>query len=688
MRILLRCITVGAFWGGMFPFLQAKEWQIGVGKADITGPAAEQGMMGYGLIAQVTGGIDTRLHARCFWLQDNESGKSLAIVVADLAMISDLIKGEVLKRLSLYDVKGLGDENLLLVATHTHSGPGGYMPYALYNVTTFGVSEKYVHTIVDGILRALQRAQKNQKPARLFFAQSALLESSINRNPVAFANNKETQQPTRDLILAQILQEKRNPFMSLLKMVEVQSETPIGTLNWFAVHPTSMSNHNRLISSDNKGLASIRLEAYFHTKNPNFVSGFANEAQGDVSPNYFIDPQRLLSDFKKTSIVADKQWKKALSLFATATEEILPQLDSRSAWVQMPGFLVDSAFTGTTDERLCQAALGLSFAAGAILDGPSEVAGFYEGMKRGDPFRWATLPALHMFLRPFVASPRQIACHGAKPILLTTGMAPYRWGSWTAEKLPFQLHRIGSLALIAAPAEISTMAGYRLRQQVGEILRPFGVEHVVLAGLANSYAGYVTTYEEYQTQYYGGAHTLYGPYTFAAYMQIFTQLALSMVGQGSQVPSVLPPVWELSHFLELRPGVIMDRPGTGHFFGEVLQQPEKTYHRGDTAKAVFVTGHPKNDYRTEDSFLVIQQWREGAWKSIYFDSADGTRYTWSRRSGAGCMQACSKSVVSWEIPPTASLGQYRIVHTGNYKRALRRTVFPLEGASESFMVVE
>lgn len=37
-------------------------------------------------------------------------------------------------------------------------------------------------------------------------------------------------------------------------------DKPIGAINWFAVHPTSMNNTNRLVSSDNVGYASILFE--------------------------------------------------------------------------------------------------------------------------------------------------------------------------------------------------------------------------------------------------------------------------------------------------------------------------------------------------------------------------------------------------------------------------------------------
>lgn len=35
---------------------------------------------------------------------------------------------------------------------------------------------------------------------------------------------------------------------------------PMGVINWFAVHPTSMNNTNRLVSSDNVGYAAILFE--------------------------------------------------------------------------------------------------------------------------------------------------------------------------------------------------------------------------------------------------------------------------------------------------------------------------------------------------------------------------------------------------------------------------------------------
>jgi hypothetical protein len=44
--------------------------------------------------------------------------------------------------------------------------------------------------------------------------------------------------------------------------------------------------------------------------------------------------------------------------------------------------------------------------------------------------------------------------------------------------------------------------------------------HLVIAGLTNTYASYITTPEEYAAQRYEGGFTLYGQHTLDAYIQV------------------------------------------------------------------------------------------------------------------------------------------------------------------------
>jgi neutral ceramidase len=71
---------------------------------------------------------------------------------------------------------------------------------------------------------------------------------------------------------------------------------------------------------------------------------------------------------------------------------------------------------------------------------------------------------------------------------------------WEPSVLPTQIFRIGGLLIIAVPAEFTTMSGRRLRDAVKVAFDkhvPNSDTDVVIAGLANAYSSYVTTFEEY-----------------------------------------------------------------------------------------------------------------------------------------------------------------------------------------------
>ena len=46
-------------------------------------------------------------------------------------------------------------DNVVLSATHTHSGPAGYMQYILFEVTSLGFVEQTFQALVDGISRSI-----------------------------------------------------------------------------------------------------------------------------------------------------------------------------------------------------------------------------------------------------------------------------------------------------------------------------------------------------------------------------------------------------------------------------------------------------------------------------------------------------------------------------------------------------
>ncbi|NEE30550.1 alkaline ceramidase, partial [Streptomyces sp. SID7982] len=100
--------------------------------------AAETGMMGYSSFDQKTSGIHQRQRSRAFVVVDRASGKRVVYVNADLAMIFQSVRQGVMAQLKERYGSLYGEDNVLLSATHTHSGPGGYSHNVAYNLSVLG----------------------------------------------------------------------------------------------------------------------------------------------------------------------------------------------------------------------------------------------------------------------------------------------------------------------------------------------------------------------------------------------------------------------------------------------------------------------------------------------------------------------------------------------------------------------
>jgi neutral ceramidase len=207
---------------------------------------------------------------------------------------------------------------------------------------------------------------------------------------------------------------------------------------------------------------------------------------------------------------------------------------------------------------------------------------------------------------------------------------------------------------------------------------------VVIAGLANAYAGYVATREEYARQAYEGASTHFGPWTLAALQQELDALARSL-REGTPVPPGPTPRELRSHQSRLRPGVLFDDKPLRARFGHVFREARASYARGETVRVTFWGAHPKNDLHTQGTFLRVQRRQGLGWEDVAYDWDWETKYTW-RRGYCLPTLACSHILVEWHIPPDAPPGTYRLVHEGDWKSGWDGKVRPYQGSSRSFSV--
>ncbi|CAN7065489.1 hypothetical protein IGI04_040362 [Brassica rapa subsp. trilocularis] len=149
------------------------EYLIGMGSYDITGPAADVNMMGYANMEQVASGIHFRLRARTFIISDPE-GKRVAFVNIDACMASQIVTLKVIERLKARYGDLYTEKNVGISGIHTHAGPGGYLPYVVYIVTSLGFVRQSFEALVNGIENSIIQAHENLSPGSIFINKGTI----------------------------------------------------------------------------------------------------------------------------------------------------------------------------------------------------------------------------------------------------------------------------------------------------------------------------------------------------------------------------------------------------------------------------------------------------------------------------------------------------------------------------------
>jgi neutral ceramidase len=650
-----------------------------VGRAvqDITLPVVGVQMLGFVRPDQIVEGLHQRQYARTFVIADPAANRRVAIVTCDIAFPTHTLKLAVLDRLREKLGGRYGHSNVILAATHTHGAPGGFHHAIDGGPLGGGFYGQCFDALVQGISESILAADADLKPGRILLAQGEVDGAGVNRSRVAYMNNPAEERARYKTDV--------DTTMTLLRFE--RPDGPIGTLNWFAVHGTSMNYYNKLISGDNKGYAAYAAEQAHGTRytgRPEFVAAFAQSNAGDVTPNLKLNnagPGK--TDVESTRIIGTRQARAAEVLFTQDHEPLSGPVEFRHEFVDFSRLEVAAEFTGAGPRRTCAAALGYSFAAGSTEDGGGHPL-FKEGMKESSPL----IDGLVRKNFPANIITDEIRrCQKPKAVLLATGL-----GNPPSQEqiLPLGVVRVGQLVLAVGPAEFTTMAGRRVRSALG---KEFGVDprYVVVAGYANDYSNYVTTREEYESQQYEGGSTLFGPWTETGYRQEYVRLARALTA-GQPVESKAVPVDMRTRIKQVEslegPN---EHPPASAKFGDTVSDAESHYAPGDLVTVRFWTGSPVNDYRRTDHYMAVERRAStgDTWKVVRGDFDWDTTARWKQSSGESEPTSANDSspenrpigpakrvarpepyqvTITWQTDAKTQPGTYRIVHFGRFKR--------------------
>jgi len=597
--------------------------ELGTGIYDATGPVNDVLMMGMANPKQVNAGVHQRLRSRAFVAYDEKTKKRFAFVSLDAGMGSVVMNNRVIEALDKRLPGMYTKDNVGISGTHTHSGPSGFLQDVIFQFAGSGWVPETLNAMVSGVVESIVMAHNNLKPGSASVAIAELDGANINRSPTAYLHNSAEERA--------LYSYDTDHNMTMLKL-DADDGSPVGSFTFFAVHGTSMNNTNLLVSGDNKGYASYLLEKLKNgptsTTMPGlgkYVAAFPAANLGDVSPNTggpkcrdtglpcdtvhstcngkseqcsSVGPGRDM--FESCQIIGQKQFAKAVELEQAPQMSVGGEVDSATIYIKMPGRNVSAG--GKHVGNLCKAAVGDSFAAGTT-DGPG-MFDFTQSANSSNPFWHFIAGFLHK------STPEEKACQAPKGILLPTGSINIPW-AWAPSTLPIQIQRIGNFVIIVAPTELTTMAGRRLRTAVkAQMVKDKMVTKdavMVIAGLANGYADYTVTYEEYQAQRYEGASTIFGPHQLNAYIQEFTNLAHGMATGSIPAGDPAPDDFS-SKLINTGKGLSTDYlPEGASVFGSIMSDAKSSYKAGDVAEVEFAGANGLNNLRHQGTFMEVQR---------------------------------------------------------------------------------
>lgn len=698
---------------------------FGAGLHDVTGPVANTGGAGWEDPMQILSGLHTRQYSRAFAIASPCDNKRVMFVSADIGLMFGSIRQAVLAAVAADPVLKLfyTPANIMLSATHTHQGPAGYGHHDGFNAFHYGFDALVLDTIVSGIVESMRKAHASlltqTQPAPIRMAVGELLNANINRSKPAFNMNSQAER-------REFLNRRGQEIQVDKRVVQLNLFQPdgraTGIINWFGVHPTTVGQRQTLVSTDNKGYASLALEKAFGTRydvpkgQNTFVAAFAQKDEGDASPNIFIeqfptpDPRRGggTDDFVNNAIAGTKQLNKGIELLRTG-QPLQGPLDFRLMHVKMDAVTVNDpvvlaslkhpANQNASVKRTCVAALGVSFGGGAE-DGPGPTV---EGIScssspdviaagqrdfaaamagKVPPALLSTGVLCNLNALPGV----DLACHAEKPILFVVG------GPTDLEPtvIPLQVFRIGNLALVGVPWEVTTIAARRLRKTLFDVLLPAGVDTIVIAGLVNDYTHYLTTREEYASQQYEGGSNIFGPWSLAAVQQELRRMALSLANGSPLNPG--PAYVDVTPRLVRPPYVPSDAVPPGSRFGQLVRDVPASARNGETVTAAFQSAHPRNDLRLQASYAYVERLNgAGQWTVFMEDRDPALRFVWKpdRPSAIPVDVApigTSVAEVQWTIACNVPAGRYRLRHAASSRTSPAEAPQAFEGLSSPFDV--
>jgi hypothetical protein len=657
----------------------ASALDVGVGRADITPPTGYY-MMGWVRSDGLITGQHTRLYARVVVLR--EKGRKIALITEDLNGIPG---GMLAQAAEMNKDRGYSQQNVLDSASHTHAAPTSYYNFTTYNSVFMTVrtpadfdlqgmrDQRLYAFMVKRLALAIRRADDDLGAGALGWGATTIDDLTANRSLEAHLADHGIQ---RDYGKGRPAEDPDGPLHTIDPDVHVlrvdkyigKRRTPVGMWSTFADHGTVNKFQFTYYNEDHHGAATHKVEQAIRREGKvpagqDVVNAYGNTDEGDISAGLTRSgPAAADAVGTREAGAFLRAWRQAGKHMSRA-----PKLDWR--WT-----------------RMCFC--GQNTAVGPVADhgafGLSQFTGSEEG--RG--------PLFDVTRVPFEGDHLPIGAGGSLPVPSTPAADPAQGDKIVIgapldvpKAVPLMALRVADRVIVSVPGEMTSEMGRRLRKSVLDASAGSGVTTAVIAGLANEYADYFTTPEEYDAQHYEGGATIYGRASSVAMQEALNALAGTLAkGQAAPKPYAYDPTNGVPASGDAFP--------SGAASGKITKQPPASAARLGHPALEWQGGERGFDRPLDNAFVSVQRQvtvklkprpkkkprkhrhrrrHHGRsspqftgkvraartvkrWRTV--DSDLGLAILWTVDSGGGYR-------AHWEAPLDAHLGTYRFLVTAN-----------------------
>lgn len=415
--------------------------KAGAAKVDISPPLGESVVGGFRPFPATN--IHDKLYAKCLVLDNGES--RIAFIICDNLGITRDVYDEARERIA--KETNFPAQNILMAATHTHSGTRARMP-------------KYRPIVVKGIAESLTSALKNLEPAKigwggvnepseLFNRRWYVTDPELLKNPFGKQDTVRMNPPRGSGALVK----PAGPVDPEISFLSVQSTggRPIALLGNYSLHYVGGVNKGD-VSADYFGIFSNRIGELLNAgdANPAFVGLLTNGTSGDVNNiNFRQRGGKRYERYEKMAEVAEKVAQRVKEAHAKIAFHAWVPLDSASQDLKLQVRKPDEAMRNHFKKVMAQ---------------PEDK------------------PLHHRYERTYAARVKALD-EGPDEI-----------------QIPLQVLRIGDLGIAAIPFEVFTEIGLDIKENAA-FADAFTIE------LANSSHGYLPTPRQHKL---GGYETWMG----------------------------------------------------------------------------------------------------------------------------------------------------------------------------------